>query len=74
VHNTAFDPDSDLVIAVNGMEMRWRMLPGENADHDAKESGYFRHRNILLLVCHLINSITLRFSGGPHSGPSAATG
>jgi hypothetical protein len=47
------------------MEMRRRMLPREDADHDAKESGYLRHRNILLLVCLLINSLTCeRISGG----------
>jgi hypothetical protein len=40
------------------MEMRRRMLPREDADRDAKESGYLRHRNILLLVCLLINSRT----------------
>jgi hypothetical protein len=44
------------------VEMRRRMLPREDADHDAKESGYLRHRNISLLVCLLINSITVRVS------------
>jgi hypothetical protein len=64
MHDTALDADRDLVIAVHGMEMRRRMLPREDADHDAKESGYLRHRNILLLVCPLINGITSAISGG----------
>ena len=63
--DTALDTDRDLVLSVHGMEMRRRMLPREDADHDAKESGYLGHRNILPLACILFNSITLRVSRAP---------
>jgi len=56
--DTALDTDRDLVLSVHSMEMRRRMLPREDADHDAKESGYLSHRSILPLVCLLINSVT----------------
>ena len=65
--DTVLDTDRDLVLSVHGMEMRRRMLSREDADHDAKESGYLRHRNILLLVCLLINRLTLALTGARHS-------
>ena len=55
-HDTTLDTDRDLVLSVHGVEMRRRMLPREDADHDAKESGYLGHRSILPLVYILINS------------------
>ena len=46
----ALDTDRDLVLAVHGVEMRRWMVTREDADHDAKESGYLKNSNILLLV------------------------
>jgi hypothetical protein len=64
--NTALDTDCNLVLSVHGMEMRRRMLPRKDVDHDAKESGYLKHSSILPLVHSLINEITnTRLSGGP---------
>jgi hypothetical protein len=63
-HDTTLDTDRDLVLSVHGVEMRRRMLPREDADHDAKESGYLGHRSILPLVYILINSITSAFTSG----------
>ena len=48
VYNSALNVNDNLVLSIDSMEMRRRMIPWKDADYYAKKSRYLWHINVAL--------------------------
>jgi len=78
MHDSALNIHRDLILSINGMEMRGRMLPRKDADHDPEKPGNLRHGNRLAPTLLFIMGVTAGCSGAParplHSSRSRKAG
>jgi hypothetical protein len=55
MYDSALNVHGDLVLSLDGMEVRRRMIPREDPDCYAKESRYLRHTSVVLRDFHLMS-------------------